>query len=43
MPKHIRSAAAPERNAPPTLALPHEGGGDHKLLCTYKLLLIQWY
>ena len=29
------------RGTPPALALPHEGGGDQKLLCTCKLLLIQ--
>ena len=31
------------RGSPPTLALPHEGGGVHKLLCTCKLLLIERY
>ena len=30
-----------EARPPPTLALPHEGGGDHKAFCTSVFLLIQ--
>src|SRR6202522_4804844 len=32
-----------EACSPPTLALPHKGGGDHKAFCTSVFLLIQRY
>jgi hypothetical protein len=32
-----------EARSPPTLALPHKGGGDHKAFCTTVFLLIQRY
>jgi hypothetical protein len=32
-----------EAHSPPTLALPHKGGGDHKACCSSVFLLIQRY
>ena len=31
----------PEVTLPPTLALPHKGGGDYKIRCTSNALLMQ--
>jgi hypothetical protein len=36
-------AGVSEARSPPTLALPHKGGGDHKAFCTSVFLLIQRY
>ena len=37
------SAGVAKVRQPPTLALPHKGGGDYKYVCTIGLLLIQRY
>ena len=34
-------AGVSEARSPPTLALAHKGGGDHKAFCTSVFLLIQ--
>jgi hypothetical protein len=36
-------AGVSEARSPPTLALPHKGGGDHKAFCTSVFPLIQRY
>jgi hypothetical protein len=36
-------AGVSEARSPPTLALPHKGGGDRKAFCTSVFLLIQRY
>ena len=41
--RYERPGCGPRGGSPPTLALPHMGGGDHKLICTNNLLLIQQY